>query len=119
MKDLELCLVLGDDGLTIVRGKFPKNADSTLEESIVKAQNYIEKRFARLGLKAKVKISLHISEAEYCSSIFAPTVSTTGQRGHTLIPKLGRVVLKFNNVKAASLKGMTRRDYVDQNLISA
>lgn len=47
-------------------------------------------RYARMGLKAKVKVSEHIANVEFCNMIFAPVFTSQGEESLTLISKLGR-----------------------------
>jgi hypothetical protein len=121
MDDVELSLVMGDDGLTIVSGEFPIMEGYNEEESIDAMQQMITVRYAKLGFKAKVKITKHIAKAEFCSAIFAPIDLGGGETSLCLIAKLGRVALKFNKVKTSSLvskgKRMPTVDYVEQNLV--
>lgn len=76
----------------------------------------IEKHYATLGFKAKVKVTDHIAKTEFCNMIFAPV-----QLGHlqslTLIAKPARLMLKFNGVARSSIT-TTVEEYVYQNLVA-
>ncbi len=47
--------------------------------------------------------------------IFAP-VMVNDKVTYTLIAKLGRLLLKFNKVKASSLQNVSTKDYIVSNL---
>jgi hypothetical protein len=85
-------LVLGDDNLTICRGRLTELGVARLQEGLTSS-------FRSYGFEAKVKVSNHIVHAEYCSQIFAPIVGGS----LVLIPKPMRLALKFNKVKQTSI----------------
>ncbi len=61
-KKLVIALILGDDNLSIFRGKAPEGL-----------QDKLQAIFKKLGFTAKVKVTNHIAKAEFCNMWFVPT----------------------------------------------